>query len=135
MTDKGHTLGLWKIGGQYGHLKSEILAEDGSKCVATVWTRKFNRDKDAAHMSTVPDPEGEANAAFIAAAPETAAERDRFRVVNAELVNALELAEKYLRKAVAEDLMSECVRTPRHALAVANSALDNAQKKRTDERG
>ena len=129
-----HTSGPWKVGGQYGHLKAEILALDGSKAVAAVWTRKFNRDKDAAHMSTIPNLEGKANAALIAAAPETAAERDRLKTVNAELVYALKMAAGYLGRAVAEGLMSDCVRTPRHALAVANSALDNAQKKRTDER-
>jgi len=78
-------------------------------------------------MKTISCSEGEANAALIAAAPETAAERDRLMVVNAELVNALELAAKYLRKAVAEDLMSDCVRSPRYALIVAGRALANAQ--------
>ena len=65
-----HTPGPWTVGGQYGHLKSEILALDGSKAIAAVWTHKFNRDKDAAHMSTVPDPEGETNARVIEAAPD-----------------------------------------------------------------
>lgn len=36
--------------------------------------------------------EAEANARLIAAAPETAAERDRLKEINAELLNALQLA-------------------------------------------
>ena len=56
-------------------------------------------------------------------------ERDRLLAVNIELLNALELAAKYLRKVVADDLMSECVRSPQYALMVATYALANAQRR------
>lgn len=39
----------------------------------------------------------EADAALIAAAPETAAERDRLREINAELLTALRIAETRIR--------------------------------------
>ena len=45
----------------------------------------------------------EANARLIAAAPETAAERDRLRALNAELLEALEVALYALRRATWDD--------------------------------
>tara|TARA_R100001530_G_scaffold135198_1_gene111827 strand:+ start:1801 stop:2127 length:327 start_codon:yes stop_codon:yes gene_type:complete len=42
--------------------------------------------------------EVEANCDLIAAAPETAAERDRLKAINAELLNALELTETTIKR-------------------------------------
>ena len=67
------------------------------------------------------------NLALVKAAPETAAEHDRLRKVNARLLRALRLAAQYLGKAVADDLMSECVRPPKFALRIAEETIKEAQ--------
>jgi hypothetical protein len=78
----GHTPGPWLI--QQGDEWADGIVtlhghnEDGTPMYWTV--ASYNRRRD----------EAEANARLIAAAPETAAERDRLREVNAELVAALE---------------------------------------------
>ena len=69
-----HTPGPWEI-------KNQNLVAEGGNCVLAnlhMW------------QGDAPD-EGKANARLIAAAPETAAERDRLRKVNAELLKALRL--------------------------------------------
>ncbi len=57
-----------------------------------------------------------------------ASERDRLREVNAMLFSALNLAAKYLAKAVTDDLMTDCVRPPRYALDQANAAIAAAKR-------
>ena len=76
MTNTKHTPGPWCIGAPYGHLHNDITALDGKVYIGTVFTRRWDNGKDAPYMATMPDPEGQANAALIAAAPDTAAERD-----------------------------------------------------------
>lgn len=73
-----HTPGPWatsRDGVPEDHIQITIYAEATGKRVATAF-------------------ETEANAALIAAAPETAAERERLRAVNAELVAALTAIEE-----------------------------------------
>ncbi len=72
-----HTPGPWRNdGGRYGHNMSEITALNGQKVVCTVFTYAPDTSEEAGYLTTIPDPEGQANAALIAAVPETAAERD-----------------------------------------------------------
>ncbi|RAI30578.1 hypothetical protein [Rhodoplanes serenus] len=72
MGETKHTEGPWLCG--------EILAFGHHRLVISA---------DGAKIACVYGPSSAANASLIAAAPETAAERDRLREVNAELVEAL----------------------------------------------
>lgn len=68
MTNKTkHTPGPWRIGAPYGRLQTEIVNEHGIRSIATVWTGYY-KDKQMPVAEILPDPEGEANAALIAAA-------------------------------------------------------------------
>ena len=59
------TPGPWAISGDYGLLSSEIVARDGRRAIASVWTKRAGvRDEYDSW------PEGEANARLIAAAPD-----------------------------------------------------------------
>ena len=74
----GHTPGPWRQG--RGDIANEVvLAEDDSGLVADCYSRTRGHDERVA------------NARLTAAAPETAAERDRLREVNAELLEALDV--------------------------------------------
>lgn len=78
-----HTKGPWAF--------EELAAKDGDGYVLTT---EGNRVEIAHHGGAysmgLPRAEVLANARLIAAAPETAAERDRLREVNAELLDALD---------------------------------------------
>lgn len=64
------TQGPWAITGRYGLNKVEIAGPDGN-AVATVWAYKPARnDRPRGPDDYVEDPEGQANAALIAVAPE-----------------------------------------------------------------
>ena len=116
-----HTPGPYRIGARCGHLMTEITSEDGSRCLATVWTHTFKYLRSGS--PTLPNPEGQANLALFVAAPETAAERDtlaavlhdanelhsevcderdEFKAANAALVGACKAALSYLEDYVVE---------------------------------
>jgi hypothetical protein len=73
-----HTKGPWSL---YRNGLS-VGAED-STGICEVWERN--------------NGEGDANACLIAAAPETAIERDNLKAINAELFDALERAAKIIK--------------------------------------
>jgi hypothetical protein len=86
MSEGKHTQGPWYVsqvcltnGGE-----RPITTEDGRICTVDCQT-PFKRGEGWKSECDV----REANARLIAAAPETAAERDRLKVVNAELLDAL----------------------------------------------
>ena len=59
------TPGPWAISGDYGLLSSEIVARDGRRAIASVWTKRAGvRDEYDSW------PEGEANARLISSAPD-----------------------------------------------------------------
>lgn len=61
-----HTPGPWVQSGDYGLLKTEIVAPNAlHRAIASVWTRRVNESG-----TTLVWPEGEANARLIATAPE-----------------------------------------------------------------
>ena len=62
----------WKDGGNYGRLSREIVNEDSSHAICTVWTRQNaeHRGVDIRHADTEPWPEGEANFRLILKAPQ-----------------------------------------------------------------
>lgn len=71
MTPKSqHTSGPWAIGAPYGNVRTEITAHEGTKVLASVWTRNHRLGSDIKRGETEPWPEGGANARLIAAAPE-----------------------------------------------------------------
>lgn len=77
-----HTPGPW-----YFDEVRNVREESTDYCVATI-------HDDSGHVDpeySVPLPR-DANARLIAAAPETAAERDKLKEINAELLEALEIA-------------------------------------------
>ena len=82
-----HTPGKWYVE-QSGTSPAYIIA-DGAGVHATI-AEVIGRW----HLS----PEIKANARLIAAAPETATERDQLRASNAELVAALEHVEQYAQR-------------------------------------
>jgi hypothetical protein len=92
MSAPKHTPGPWTVGvaGRYGTDNANIIySQGGEGSVATVYGLPMNtklEDIDSRYG------QGLANARLIAAAPETAAERDRLREVNAELLLELENA-------------------------------------------
>jgi hypothetical protein len=76
--------------GEYGtHNANIIFSNGGEGSVATVYGLPMHTKLEEVDPKYA---EGMANARLIAAAPETAAERDRLREVNAELVAALKQA-------------------------------------------
>ena len=86
MSGDQHTPGPWKV----------YRSPDGSAIIGI----GVNRPGDPDHGAGITDPrfglwgsgaEREANARLIAAAPDTAAERDRLKAVNADLLSALKL--------------------------------------------
>ena len=66
----------------------------------TAYDEAADRTVTVAMMCDDAEPEREANAALIAAAPETAAERDRLRQVNEVMLEALRAAHKHAHKAL-----------------------------------
>lgn len=73
-TKARHTPGPWRIGSTFDDASIEIC--DDAQMLAQVWS---GEDAD----------QRLANARLIAAAPETAAERDRLKAINAELLAAM----------------------------------------------
>ena len=82
------TSGPWKDGGKYGNLMSEIVSSDGAKGIATVWTRKFDRDAHAPHLATLPDPEGEANFRLLLHAKELLKALRGIEIIYSEYMNS-----------------------------------------------
>ena len=62
-----HTPAPWVVGSNCGIVKTEILANNYSRGIATVWTKEAVKGKRDTYERW---PEGEANAKLIAAAPE-----------------------------------------------------------------
>ena len=81
-TTQGHTLGPWSQNPGRGW---EIVSETGD--IAEVCGRAGPN-----LTNYYDDPERQANSALIAAAPETADERDRLLAINAELLTVAHLA-------------------------------------------
>lgn len=77
MTQDKHTPGPWRV---YERTPVRIITES-KRVIATV--RGWGT------------PEGDANARLIAAAPETAAERDRLKAINAQMLEALRAIEAF----------------------------------------
>ena len=84
-----HTPGPWAINADYPRT---IIA--GKTMVASV-TAGPDRNSMLQHYKP-PADEAAANARLIAAAPETAAERDRLKAINAELVTVLKMARDFI---------------------------------------
>ncbi len=120
MTESQHTPGPWRVVPTPEELYPyKIDAADGNS--SQPW--------QIAHLvGGIGEKIDTANAHLIATAPETAAERDYLQEVNRQLVTALNLAILYLGKAVADDLMSDCVRPPAFALRKAVKAVAEAKK-------
>ena len=80
-----HTPGPWTIIENYGSYQSEI--DGGGRAIATVWTKQQSPHVSNAfkESSTIPWPEGVANAALIASAPDLLAEVERLTAANAAL--------------------------------------------------
>lgn len=97
--ETNHTPGPWKVSGacyirpandgQWLHELIVVTQDDFNPApsIATVNCRAY---VDSEKEALKPDPEALANARLIAAAPETAAERDRLKEVNAELLQLCE---------------------------------------------
>ncbi len=104
----GHTPGRWYFGND-GRDGPPIVMVTGAVAVGcdTAANRICNvlsqANKDGLLTFAKNDPERDANARLIAAAPETAAERDGLREINAELLEALELATHELNAIRARD--------------------------------
>ena len=81
-----HTPGPWY---------ATTLTHDG-ETYSHVQSASINEDNYVARVDVM-DEQGEANAALISAAPETAAERDRLRQINEVMVEALREAHSALR--------------------------------------
>lgn len=77
-----HTPGPWRIGNRH---PCRVIAVRESPDAGT-WVADTCREQDEG----TEQPEQLANARLIAAAPETAAERDRLKALNAELLAALQ---------------------------------------------
>lgn len=90
MSNAKHTPGPWKHIEEDGH--NRIVGPDNEPLFMVGSYGQFGRNgplpNRKTHISSI--CEEAANARLIAAAPETAAERDRLREVNAELLAALE---------------------------------------------
>lgn len=86
-----HTPGPWKVDISVCYVGLESFIEEHGAIPINI---PRGLGLGACGMLVMPDIVGEdeahANAVLIAAAPETAAERDRLREVNAELLSALE---------------------------------------------
>jgi hypothetical protein len=65
-----HTPGPWQLGERYGMLKTEIIAPQAGRAVATVWTHEQPTVREP--RETKPSEAGQANAHLIAAAPDHA---------------------------------------------------------------
>ena len=94
-----HTPGPWftvTVAGKHGRNKRGIGTGNYQVCQIHVGSR--NGELDETQM---------ANAELIAAAPETATERDRLRKINAELLAALEMTERFF-SAHADRISAHC---------------------------
>lgn len=91
--DAKHTPGPWFVGASTGPNCARIETENGAQ-VAAVNVQSFVTVKQGQPVYEWSD-EGYANALLIAAAPETAAERDRLKEINAELIEALVKAKQW----------------------------------------
>ena len=123
-----HTKGTWEV--KCLDLKSPnsipskpILISSQQGLVATV-----SRLYKIGGVS-VSSGQGEANAELIAAAPETAAERDRLKAVNAELLEALVVTKEQIH--IAKKFISEALGKPyfepeKRTLDLINSAIVKA---------
>ena len=80
-----HTPGPWRISGCRAD-KDHLLIEHGDNETKSTLIAMLYHDEHRLPM--------DANARLIAAAPETAAERDRLKGINAELLAALKKAEE-----------------------------------------
>ena len=102
-----HTKGPWKISDTLAI--DNMLVRDGSVAwvhdgrrieaasgalICEVTSNSWIEGENSGHPLVTNRAEMLANAALIAAAPETAAERDRLRAVNAELLEALKIMVK-----------------------------------------
>lgn len=87
-----HTPGPWKTKSKFGPRSASIVARSWDQVVAKVFTRKYNTDGviSDGRPAIEADPEGEANARLIAAAP--------------ELLEALEHAVRWFDQLKPEDI-------------------------------
>lgn len=90
MQTSKHTPGPWS------NLNAMVMAENNCTMICDPYSgnRQNKGFQGAVSEKLLPIDEREANAQLIAAAPETAAERDRLKASNAELVEAMSLQEK-----------------------------------------
>ena len=65
-----HTPGPWVAASAYGLLKTEVLAVNEGRVVATVWTKTMAAEPGTGRSIAVDRPDGIANLALIAAAPD-----------------------------------------------------------------
>ena len=98
MTDTKHTPGPWEA--------IDISGDDPEWDAWEIWPVETTPEaRPIGHSIGTAQPRifGAANAALIAAAPETAADRDRLAEVNAGLVDALEQARAYIGMCAGSD--------------------------------
>jgi len=117
-----HTPGPWIIDWNISRL--DVFSADAATLVATI-----RRSTLSAGLDDV----AKANARLIAAAPETAAERDRLREVNAELLAALRIAEAALSDIGDADRepgddVAWCEQRAAQAIPIARTALARKEK-------
>lgn len=93
-----HTPGPWHIDWN-GGMAPRILGVRAPGLVREIADVRFHNGSD--------DPQVHANARLIAAAPETAAERDRLKAVNARMLQALRLMSSAANWAAHESAMIE----------------------------
>jgi hypothetical protein len=125
MTQTRHTKGQWKLFAGHGGTREphKIYAHDHPKgfLIASLGYSELSvTDND--YLRNI--QEQEANAKLIAEAPETAAERDRLKIINAELLEALEKISDNLEVAFSGNLRSD-----------ASSSLLNARTAIAKARG
>ena len=110
-----HTPGPWHL--EVGEDGPPVVKDDNGEFVTYLSETRYH---DGRH-----DQEAEANARLIAAAPQTAAERDRLREVNAELLAALKAM---FRAAELRDMDNCDIRSPHVAVEwfAANQAARRA---------
>jgi hypothetical protein len=113
MSGGKHTPGPWRI-----FNSTDIFPDDND-------TEGLRQIADCSVSEHIPFTEQQANARLIAAAPETAAERDRLKVVNAELLAVLKrFRTKVYNAAIGNGMDDEWATA---ACSVADAAIAKAE--------